>query len=298
LIGTYGTKRPSDVQPEDIEVVIVYTESRNADANQQITKLSGSEVIKPVYDIDQAGNNTIELLGGLYNLELPSNILSSKGIYGIYIRPVPIKIKIEDCGELSTLPDVKGLVFNVNTVPSNFIKKFTNGGLDGYRVEYLNNNGTKQSNLYRIITSSFLCEPIQQNNANSSQKSIRYSYNNNGTLLFCTITPNTAPSFKPTAVPFIGFKGQEIILTNTLFNPIYFELEMVNYDLESLALALYGEQSKSIEDGIYTIYDNNGNIYKQYDLYEIKDGSGNKLYEVRKERLEIDVTKSRNNIIG
>ena len=66
----------------------------------------------------------------------------------------------------------------LQSTPTNFINKFTNNGLDGYRIEYLNNDGTKIPNLYRIITSSFIAEPVQINTPNSSQKSIKYIYNN------------------------------------------------------------------------------------------------------------------------
>jgi len=65
-----------------------------------------------------------------------------------------------------------------------------------------------------------------------------------------------------------------------------------------LAIALYSDQTKSMEDGIYTLYDFDGNIYAQYDLYEIKDTTDNKLYEVRTRRNNIDTTKGLNNIVG
>jgi hypothetical protein len=192
---------------------------------------------------------------------------------------------------------VKGLVFNIDTAPVEFINKFTNNGLDGHRIEYLNNDGTKISNLYRIITSSFISEPIQINTTNSSQKSIKYIYNNVGNMLFCTVTPNVAPSFKPTSTPFIGRKDQNVIITNTNFSPQIIEVEMVNYDVESLAIGLFADQTKSIDDGIYTIYDFDGNIYSQYDLYEIRDSVDKKLFEVRRKRTSIDTTKNLNNII-
>jgi hypothetical protein len=59
-----------------------------------------------------------------------------------------------------------------------------------------------------------------------------------------------------------------------------------------LAHALYGNQSKAVSNGIYTIYDNNNDnaIYKQYNLYEIKDEFNETLYEVREEKLDIDET--------
>ena len=168
----------------------------------------------------------------------------------------------------------------------------------GFRIEYLNSDGTKIPNFYRIITSSFFCEPITQNLTNSAQKAIRYRYVNGGSnLLFCTLTPTSAPSNKPNALPYIGQPDQNVIISNTYFNPITLEIEMVDYDLESLGIALYGNQTKSLTDGIYTLYDENDNIYKQYTLYEKRDQFGNPLYEVRKDRENnIDFSKAFNNI--
>lgn len=297
-IGVYGVKRPADVDPIDIEVLVVYTPTRNATETQTVTKLPGSQVLSPIMSNTNLGGSNLEVLGGLYNLTLPKTVFNAKGYYTVYIRPTQIRVTIEDCAELSTYPDIKGLVFNRDNVPAEFINKFTNNGLDGYRIEYLNTDGTKQKNLYRIVTSSFIAEPVQVNTANSSQKSIKYVYNNIGNMLFCTVTPNTAPSFKPTSAPFIGRKGQTVIITNTNFNPEVFEVELVNYDIEALAIALYGNQTKSIDDGIYTLYDENNNIYAQYDLYEIKDSLNNKLYEVRRKRSTIDTTKNFTNIVG
>jgi nucleoid-associated protein YejK len=66
-----------------------------------------------------------------------------------------------------------------------------------------------------------------------------------------------------------------------------------------LALALYGNQTKSIEDGIYTIYDSDNNIYKQYNLFEIRNEFSELLYEVRQNRGDnIDFSKNFNTIIS
>ena len=72
---------------------------------------------------------------------------------------------------------------------------------------------------------------------------------------------------------------------------------MVEYDDESLAYALYGNQTKSLEDGVYTIYNFGDQIYKQYNLYEVKDQfTGKPLYEVREKKSIIDPTKDFNDI--
>lgn len=297
-LGTYGTKRPADVSPSDIEVLVVYMTNRNDLATQEITRYPGTSVITPVMHNTNTGGNTVEILGGLYNLTLPANAIQRKGYYSVYIRPVQIRAKIYDCGNLATYPDVYGIVFNTQTAPVEFYNKFQSNGLNGYRIEYLNNDGTKILNTHRIITSSFLVEAVSENNTNTIQKSITYRYNTAGTLLFCTLTPNIAPSFKPDATPFVGLKGQNIIITNTDFNPIVLDIEMVDYDVESLAIALYGDQLKTIDDGVYTIFDFDGNIYSQYDLYEIRNGENEKLAEVRKRRADdnIDTTKRITNI--
>ena len=74
---------------------------------------------------------------------------------------------------------------------------------------------------------------------------------------------------------------------------------MVEHDASTLAIALYGNQTKSIDDGIYTIYDSSNNIYRQYNLYEIRDQFNELLYEVRQDRLEnIDFTKNFEQIIA
>jgi Mg2+ and Co2+ transporter CorA len=111
-----------------------------------------------------------------------------------------------------------------------------------------------------------------------------------------TITPSSSPSSRPNVIPFIGQPSQKIILTNTFVNPTTIEVDMVEHDASTLAHALYGNQTKAITPGIYTIYDENNQIYKQYNLYEIKDEFSETLYEVREERTDIDETLGLDNI--
>jgi hypothetical protein len=299
--GTYGTIRPADVSPEDVDIILNYTPSRDDTNNFLLTKLDAKNVLRPYFhNTNTGGNNGVEILGGLYNLKLPADVFNKLGIYTLYIRPAEIRTKITDCGVLSALPNVKGIVIDITNVPTQFKNKFVNQGLVGFRVEYLNDNGTKIPNFFRLITSSFYCEPIYQNLTNTSQKVIRYRYVENATnLIFCTLSPSTSPTNKPSATPFIGQPNQNIIITNTFFNPITTEIEIVDQDISTLAIALYGNQTKSIDDGIYTIYDTQNNIYKQYNLYEIRDQFNSLLYEVRQDRgTNIDFSKAFNNITG
>ena len=298
-LGTYGIKRPADVSPEDVDVVMVYSPARDSVEGATVKKLDAASILTPYYhNSNTDGGDGIELLGGLYNLKLPANEFSEKGIYTLYVKPLEVRTSITDCGVLSSLPNVKGLVFDINNVPASQRNKFVNNGLVGFRVEYLNSDGSKIPNFYRIVTSSFFCEPITQNLTNSNQKAIRYRYINGGSnLLFVTLTPTSAPSNKPTALPYIGQPAQNVIISNTFFNPLSVEIEMVDYDVDSLGIALYGNQTKSLSDGIYTVYDGNDNIYKQYNLFETRDQFGQPLYEVRQDRGDnIDFTKAFNNI--
>jgi hypothetical protein len=297
-ISNYGTIRPADVSPEDVEIVMVYTESRDDTQNFVLSTLNAQDVLRPYFNNNATGGSSVEILGGLYNLKLPADQFNKLGIYTLMIRPAEIRTLITDCGVLSSLPNVKGIVIDLNNVPSQYKNKFVNQGLVGFRVEYLNSDGTKIPNFFRVITSSFYCEPVVQNLTNTVQKSIRYRYVEGATnLLFCTLSPSSSPTNKPSATPFIGQPNQNIIITNTYFNPITTEIEIVDQDISTLAIALYGNQTKSMEDGIYTIYDSNNNIYKQYNLYEIKDQFNTLLYEVRQDRNEnIDFSKAFNNI--
>ena len=297
--GIYGTIRPADVSPEDVEIILNFTPSRDETNNFVLTKLDANTILKPYFNNDDTGGTpNVELLGGLYNLTLPAEQFNKIGIYTLYVRPAQIRTTILDCGVLSSLPNVKGIVIDLNAVPSNYRNKFVNQGLIGFRVEYLNSDGTKVPNFFRLITSSFFCEPVVQNLTNSSQKAIRYRYTDSNTnLMFCTLSPSSAPTNKPNATPYIGQPNQNIIITNTFFNPITLDIELAEHDFSTLAIALYGNQTKSIDDGIYTLYDNNNNIYKQYNLYEIRDQFNSLLYEVRQDRgNNIDFSKNFTNI--
>jgi len=296
--GTYGTIRPADVSPEDVDIILNYTPSRDETNNFVFTKLDAKTLLRPYFNNTNTGGSTVEVLGGLYNLTLPSDQFNKLGIYTLYLRPAQIRTTILDCGVLSSLPNVRGLVIDLNSVPSEYRNKFINQGLVGFRIEYLNTDGSKIANFFRIITSSFFCEPIVQNLTNTSQKAIRYRYTENNTnLIFCTLSPSSAPTNKPNSIPFIGQPNQNIVISNTFFNPITLDIEVAEHDFSTLAIALFGNQTKSIDDGIYTLYDTQNNIYRQYNLYEIRDQFNELLFEVRQDRGDnIDFSKNFTNI--
>ena len=306
-VGTYGIVRPADVNPEDVEIFYHYTPSRDVVSNSVLQKLDPTQVLIKVDAFtenksDSDLGNQFQIFGGMYTLKLPVDKFSTKGFYTIMIKPIEIRTTIVDVGVLTAYPDTKGLVFDISNVKSSFLNKFENNGLVGYRVEYIDTNTSaadaKINNFFRVITSNNRAEPISQNINNTNQKSIAYRFNDNSTLTFCTVTPSSASNVKSNSFPFIGQPNQKVIITNTFFNPIMIEVEMVQHDIETIAFALFGNQSKSIEDGIYTIYNFNNDIYKQYNLFEIKNQfTGKPLFEVREEKTSIDFTKNFTTII-
>ena len=297
--GVYGTIRPADMSPEDVEITVFYSEDR-ASSNTNVFRLDSAN-LTPINNPNNLNGN--EIFGGLYTLKLPVNDFGSKGIYTITFKPREIRTRIVDCGVLSAFPDIKGIIFdtsdpNINEV----IEAFENNNLVGYRIEYINIDTTLPSvkipNFFRIITSNNRAEPVNQNLTNANQKAIRYRFNDNSTLSFCTMSPSSPNNVNPNVLPYIGSPNQEVIITNTFFSPFVMEVEIVDYDIESLAIGMFGNQSKSLEDGIYSIYNFEDDIYKQYNLYEIKDRfTGKPLFEIKENRLNnIDFGKDFNEV--
>ncbi len=296
-VGSYGIVRPADVSPDDVEILYHYANDRLASTTPVLKKLSSKTILTPIYHNAQTitGDTAaqgVEILGGMYNLKLLANDFSRLGIYTLHLRPKQIRTTITDCGVLASLPSVRGLILDISNVPSEDRAKFTPQGLVGYRIEYVSaTTNQKVPNFYKVVTSCFYCTAVTANLSNTAAKSVRYQYSEGTTnLMFLTITPSSAPSNKPNSVPFIGSPGQKVILTNTFFNPTTIEIEMIEHDASTLANALYGNQTKAVTPGIYTIYDKDNNIYKQYNLFEIKDDFNETLYEVREQRTTIDET--------
>lgn len=295
--GVYGTVRPADMSPEDVDITVFYSENREK-ANTNVFKLSSSNLI-PIANPNAPTGGPFEIFGGLYRLRLPVAQFGAKGIYTIVFKPVEIRTRITDCGVLSAFPDVKGILLDTSDpslIP--FLNRFENNNLIGYRIEYLTDIGGKVPNLFKIVTSNNRAEPVNQNLTNTNQKAIRYRFNDNSSLVFCTLTPSAPSNVTPNIVPFIGAPNQSIIITNTFFTPFVLEVELVEYDIDTLAIGMFGNQTKSLEDGIYTVYNFRNQIYKQFNLFEIKDRfSGKPLFEVKEDRLNnIDFTKGFNDI--
>ena len=294
--GVFGTKRSADFRVEDCEIFYTYSIDRATNTTEVLT-LNPTQVLEKLDDPTDSGL----ILGGLYNLILPTSIFNKKGFYNIMIRPKRLRTRITDCGVLASKPDIRGVLFDLSTIPAEDVSKFENGSLIGYRIEYVTTNTTsdekKIQNLFRVITSNNKVEPVSENLNNTNQKAVKYRLNDNSTLVFCTVTPSSAPSVRPNGVPFIGLPNQEVFLIPTIFDPIHLEIELVEHDFDTLAIGLFGNQTKAVADGTRTYYNENNQIYKQFVEYVIKDDVGaEKLYEVKEEKETIDFSKDFNNI--
>ncbi len=294
-IGTYGTIRSSDVDINDISMYYNYTPNRET-SNNIIYTLNSNEILSYNYlpDAEQIVGNE-NLLEGLYSLRLPATIFNQLGIYTIYIKPKTYSTVIIDCSVLSSLPSVKGILLDINTLPDNLK---ANNSLQGYRVEYISTNGIKLRNVVRYVVTSNKVVPVSENVGNTSQKAIRYRFDDSGTLLFLQLTPSSSSDVKPNVSPFIGSPGQTIILSNTYFSPLAIEVEMVQNTIDTLANILAGNQTKDVQNGILTYYDENNVITDQFNLFEIKDDVTDvPLYEVKQKRTNIDETQNFDTIV-
>lgn len=295
-IGTYGIVRGSTVQPSDVEILYYYKASRDDLRTPTIGTLVPEDVLIPVKN--QTNNRNI---GGLYNLSLPANIFNKRGFYYLIIRPKEIETVIKDRGVLAGAENIVGLVFDPNLITDTVDKlKFVDGGLTGYRIEYLSDQTNEIiPNFFRIITSSNLVQ--EWNTTVPTPNGIaanRYRFKEDGNFLFCTISPSSPFSGKPTVLPYPGKQNQRVIITNTYFDPLMVELEMMEHDADTLAIGIFGNQIKRSGDGNLTYYDKNNKIYKQFNIWEFQNPSGRSLYQIRQNRSVIDFTMNFNDIIN
>jgi hypothetical protein len=294
-VGVRGVIRPADVSIDDIDIYYNYIPNRET-LNNDIFKLNTSEILSYNYlPTDEQITGNENLLEGLYNLRLPASVFSNLGIYTLYIRPIKTITTIIDCSVLSSLPSVRGIVLDSNQLPSNMK---ANNALQGYRIEYVDaTTNNKIRNVVRYIVTSNKVVPVSENVGNTSQKAIRYRFDDSGSLLFLQLTPSSSSDVKPNISPFIGNPNQTIIISNTFFSPLVIEVDLVANTIDTLSNIVAGEQIKDVTNGILTYYDENRVITKQFDIYEIKNDVGNvPLYEVKEKRSNLDTSQDFNTI--
>lgn len=288
MSGMYGTVKPADINIEqDVEIFYHYRASINTDdVSFTNFKTLDASVLTPCY----VGNDNSVAISGLFNLKLPLDKFQQKGIYTIYIRPKEIEAVIADIGTLAAFPDIRGVVFDSAKL-QNFI---ASNSLVGYRIEFVENINGKTGD-FKIITSSGLAESMPYSLNTSYGKGTKYRFTDGGKLIFCTVTPSLATTFKPNLLPFIGNTGQTVKLVNTKFNPIMLELELVEHDAETISYMLEGNQLIDKDNALITTFNQQGEIYHQSEYGVYKDSYGTPLYEFKKNRDNIDFNQNLDN---
>lgn len=287
--GTYGTIKPAVVNIEkDVQILYNYKPNRSFDNSKNFIELPTSNLMNTYFS-----DSTEVSIDGLYNLKLPLSIFGNKGIYTIYIKPKEMKRNIYTTGVLVDYPDVRGVIFQTNDFDESLSAP---NGLVGYRIDY----GTDGSGYSRIITSSNLCDVVPSNGQTKYRLYNNYggSGSSNGRLIFCTVTPSASNSFTPNSLPSIGVAGESVKIVNTKFNPIMFEIEMVEHDAETLSYMMEGEQVRNLENGTFTVYNHDNEIYKQYETYTVKTQLGKPLYDIKAKKDVIDSSQNYDNTIG
>jgi hypothetical protein len=289
-VGAYGQTIPMYIPtteiPDLVDISFTYHENRTYDSltNTTFKKLSTSVLTPAVRE--QSEGEVDQFIEGMYNLRLPLSEFNKKGFYTVYIKPKEIEAVIADVSSLTAYPNVRGIVLDITQIKNSNIqeKARTNNELVGYRVIFLDEKGVRQP-FYRIITSINKCEPVVKAPTSSSDKSYTYRYEDSSSLVFATLSPSSAPSFKGNSLPYIGKPTQKILLVNTFFEPIQIDIEMTTHDADTISNMLEGSQLRDIDNGLITTFNEKNEIYHQSEHYTLKDQySGEPVYEVKENR--------------
>ncbi len=288
-LGAYGQTIPIYLPSNNIgdlvDITYNYHVNRTYDSLTvtDFNKLDSSVLTQSTRNSDGESDNIIE---GMYNLRLPLNVFNKKGFYTVYIKPKEIEAVIADVSSLTAFPSVRGIVIDTSQIKNSYTaeKARTNNELVGYRVIFIDENGSRQP-FYRIITSNNKCEPVVKAPTSSSDKSYTYRYEDSSSLVFVTLSPTSAPSFKNNELPYIGKPTQKILLVNTFFEPIQLDIEMTTHDADTISYMLENSQLRDIDNGLITTYNDSGEIYHQSEHYTLKDQyTGEPVYEVKENR--------------
>lgn len=289
--NTYGIVRQALINPEtDVDIFYNYRPSRNVETSEYGKFKKVPDVTSMLSNSSMSTTEYDTRLPGMYTLKMPVSIFNEKGFYTIYIVPKEIRCKIMDVGVLTAFPDVRGIVVDTESVTENK-ELFKNGGLVGFRVEYYDydGNGLKRQDYYRIVTSNNQCSTVSQNLVSANTNTNGYRFTQTGSLSFITVTPSVSPSFKQNSVPFIGVPDQTISFVSTKFDPVCLEIELTEHDIDTVSYMLEGNVVRNLDTEVVTHYNDNNEIYKQFDFFRVKDTYTNtEVAEIKLKRDTVD----------
>ena len=298
MSGLYGTVRSARIDPnKDAELFYYYRPNRSTTSEDfsNFKPLSPSNLV-PVNVDDGTFDDRVEtILPGMFNLRLPLDTFNDTGIYTVYIRPKEYILNLADVSVLADYPEIRGVVIDKNDVDG-----VTD--LTGYRIEYFDPVSKERTDRAFIVTSCNFCRPVWVSVTNSISIPKRYQYaDTSENLLFCTLTPCSYGEYSPNVAPNIGTGVPEkdlVAVINTKFSPVMIEIELVEHDVETLTTMLEGDTIMDHDNAIMTHYNENKEIYQQYDFYEQKNSLGEPLYSVKRKRENIDSSEDYDNIVG
>lgn len=277
-VGIHGTVKLADVDFNDVDVLYAYSPNRESLGDTQFQPLFNSVT----------NNEFRKMLGadGGYKLRLPASIFNRLGFYLLLVKPKTFQTQIVDCSFVVTNNDTeiqiskKGIV-----IPK--LQFQSSGSLIGYQIEYFDDNGNKIKNFHRIVTSSDLVS-VNPNNNSSNASSTTYVLDPNGNQLFLTLTPDEASLISNQSASDLGKSGQQILISNTFFDPTMIEVEMVDQSIKTLSYALYGNSTRDLETGVYSIFNEQGQLYKQYNLLTEKKVFTDGNIDIKEQRTNIN----------
>ena len=297
MSGLYGTIRGAYIDPQkDVEMFYFYRPNRSTTDEdfKKFKPLSSSYLVRSHADI---GGGIEDVLPGMFSLKLPLDTFNEKGIYTVYIRPKEKMAHLQDVSVLADYPSIRGVVIDKGEV----------GGvsdLTGYRLEYFdtsNGNSALRTDKAFIITSCNFCKPVWVTVNDNINIPRRYQYTDSSSnMLFCTLTPCSYGDYSPNVAPNIGTGDPDkdlVAVINTKFSPVMIEIEMVEHDAETITTMLEGDTIMDYDNAIMTHYNEDKEIYQQYDFYEQKNTLGEPLYTVKRKRENIEGGEDYDNII-
>ena len=295
MAGLYGTVRSAYIDPQkDAELFYFYRPNRST-TDEDFTKfkpLNASNLVRSHAEGIKGGIEDVH--PGMFKLRLPLDVFNDTGIYTVYIRPKEYVTNLTDVSVLADYPEIRGVVIEKGKVGD-----VTD--LTGYRIEYFDTSTNKRTDRAFIITSCNFCKPIWVSVSDSASMPKRYQYTDSSSnLLFCTLTPCSYGDYSPNVAPNIGTGVEEkdkVAIINTKFSPVMIEIEMVEHDAETITTMLEGDTIMDHDRAIMTHYNDNKEIYQQYDFYEQKNSLGEPLYSVKRKRENIESGEDYDNIV-
>lgn len=286
-IGIYGTKKLSDCDYNDVDILYAYSQTRESVTDNQLRPLfstiSNSDFTK-MFGAD-----------GAYKLKLPASVFNELGFYVVLIKPKTFETNIIGCSFIVTENNEEIQISRKGIVIPKLQFQGT-GSLIGYQVEYFYDNGIKIKNFHKIVTGSDPVSPAQNTSQSVQGSTTSYSLNDNGASLFLTLTPDEVSLISNSAKADLGKAGQKILISNTLFDPIMIEVEMVDQTIKTLSYGIFGNSTRDMETGLFSIFDENDNLYKQYNLLTRKKVFSNGNVDYKEQRTNINYNQNFNDL--